>query len=137
MKDTELGINIAKPKDMNQTNDLELANHELCDAYMNYKDLANQCVIDFGTLQASDGLEGALEDHLGVGDAAKKSKSNLEKKNSSMKEGDTFHSEEEIEAPSEKPESVKSKEKVHTSRVKTKKVYYFAPNSFLMQDPEK
>ena len=51
VKDRELGINVAKPKDGAQAaNDLELANHELCDAYMNYKDLANQCTIDFGTL---------------------------------------------------------------------------------------
>lgn len=57
VKDPELGINVAKPKDANQTNDLELANHELCDAYMHYKELANQCVIDFGSLQATEGVD--------------------------------------------------------------------------------
>ena len=116
---------------MNQTNDLELANHELCDAYMNYKDLANQCIIDFGTIQATDGVEGGFED---AADGVKKSKPRLDQINASMKDGgDTLHSEEDgAEQPSEKQESVKSLQKGYSSRVKTKKVYYFAPNSFLM-----
>jgi len=59
-------VNIAVPKD-NSTlgaGSLEQANDELCDAYMNYKDLANRCTIDFAKSQFSiyDAFAGQSDD---------------------------------------------------------------------------
>ena len=51
------------------------------------------------------------------------------------RDGETSHSEDEEEA-SEKQESAKSQQKF-VPRNRSKKVYYFVPDSFLMQDPEK
>ena len=121
MSNKKAGARDNDGRDRNFKGSLDQANDELCEAYMTYKDLSSRCTIGFETVQSNgpvDADDGSDNEYSAGG--ANETAGHNENKDAAC------HSESESGALGG-----------GGRRRKKTKVFYFKPESFMMEEPDK
>ena len=140
--DEKLGIHV---RARNLSGSLEQANDELCDAYMEYKELVSRCSVDFQNMQ-SNGIDGDEEDPPGYDDASDEDlllspespsrrgekKGGVSPPGSDQATGAVDRAASGDRAASSKASKARAKKDRPPARV-----FYFKPDSLLVSDPDK
>ena len=139
--DAGLGIYV---RARNLSGSLEQANDELCDAYMEYKELVSRCSVDFQDMQ-SNGVVDADDDPPGYDDATLNDDLLLSPESPARDRGSgpAPPGSDQVSGAPEVPPSGERAASGKASRARAKKdrpparVFYFKPDSLLVSNPDK